>query len=495
MGINSLLGLLGAVTFSQPWVMTVFFALLFTGLAAYSMVRPAAAVALYFAVSIMNPQASYPLFVDLPAAKIAAGICLFSCLINMRKLSVRLPLALLPMIAFLIMANISTWTALQPELADQRFQEFNKIGLMVLLTVWAITTRKDYVFLFWGIFGSLSYGVLKNLVETQTNGAWVTVHGAAGWIGDSNDWALALAMGLPLFYCALATQWHTGWKRRIFLGTATAGALLTLTLTSSRGGFLAMAGSGAVFLFMDRKPLRALAPAMAIALVAGLYMPGAYVHKIGTIFGLEDTAVAAWNDETPDDDEYTGAERVHYWRVASEVMLDHPLTGVGWGNFIEEFKRREDLKEGVVAHSTWFQVGAESGIPGLSFYALMVLTTLAGSLRTWFTARRTNDCWAEQHSRAILAGTTAFVIGATFISRENSELFFIYIAMSAVLAALVQKKDQQDTNAPVRTDRPGAGRATSPGEGCSSNASEPGWRAVRPWQTTGQEHQERSGHA
>jgi len=421
--------------------MTTLFILFYAGLAAYSMVRPAAAVVLYFGVSIMNPQADYPLFMDVPAAKIAAGICLLSCLVNIRKLSFRFPVTLLPALAFLIMANVSAEAALNPVLADQRFEEFNKIGLMVLLTVWAIASRRDFTFLFWGIFGSLSFGVLKNLVETQTNGSWVTVHGIAGWIGDSNDWALALAMGLPLFYAALGLNWRRGWKRRIIFGAAAAGALLTLTLTSSRGGFLAMAGSGILFLLTDRRPARASLAAAAIALVVILYMPGTYAHRVGSIFGLENTAVAAWNDEVPDDAEYTGAERVHYWRVASEVMMEHPLTGVGWGNFIEEFKRRENLKEGVVAHSTWFQVGAESGVLGLSFYALMVLVTLGSALRTWRAARKKDDRWAELHSRAILCGVTAFAIGGTFLSRENSELLFIFIAMAAILAALVRKKE------------------------------------------------------
>ena len=444
MGINSLLGFLGAVTFSQPWVMAALFAFFYAALAAYSIARPAAAVALYFGVSIMNPQASYPLFADLPAAKIAAGVCLFSCLVNLRKLSFKIPAMLLPMIAFLIMANISAEAALRPELASQRFEEFNKIGLMVILTVWAIADRKDYTFLFWGILGSLSYGVLKNLVETQTSGAWVTVHGIAGWIGDSNDWALALAMGLPFFYCALAMNWQKGLKHRVIYGLAAAGALLALTMTSSRGGFLAMAVSGLVFLLMDRKPQRAVLAAAAIAVVAAIYMPGSYVDRVASIFGLENTAVAAWNKQDSDDDEYTGAERIHYWRVASEIMMDHPLTGVGWGNFIEEFKRRENLKEGVVAHSTWFQVGAESGVAGLSFYVLMIFTALTSALRTWLAAKKSNDLWAELHSRTIISGMTAFCVGGTFLSRENSELLFIFIAMSAILAALTRKKAQPE---------------------------------------------------
>jgi probable O-glycosylation ligase (exosortase A-associated) len=439
MGINSLLALLGNLTFNQNWVMTGLFTVFYLVLGVIAISRPVAAMVLYFGTSIMNPQVSYPFFMDLPLAKIAAGLSLVVCLLNLRKLTIRFPAPLVPMAAFLIMVWVSASAAIRPELADKRFEEFLKVGLMVFLTVWAVGNRKDYGFFFWGTLGSLAYDVLKNLVETQTKDAWVTVRGIAGWINDSNDWALALAMGLPLFYTALALYWNKGWKVRVVLGLAAMGALLTLTLTSSRGGFLAAAVSGVVFLIMDRKPKRAVLVGAMIALVVAFYMPGTYVDRVESIFGLEGTATSAWEKQVDDTQEYTGAERVYYWRIAYEIMMEHPLTGVGWGNFIKEFEARENLAEGVVAHSTWFQVGAEAGVISLSLYVLMILFTLVSALRTWIRSRRAQDTWGELHSRAICCGVIAFCVGATFLSRENSEFLFIYVAMAAILAPLVSQ--------------------------------------------------------
>lgn len=436
MGVKNILQIIGAISFNQPWLMTILFMLFYLALGLAALTTPIAAVVMYFGTTIMNPQTSYPLLSDLPMAKIAAGVCLAACLLNMGKLTFRLPLMLLPMIAFLIMANISALNAIFPALADQRFEEFNKIGLMVFLTIWAMRDRKAYDFLFWGILASFGYCVLKNLVETQTLGSWVSIKGVAGWISDSNDWALALTMALPLFYTALAYNWQRGWKVRLLLGGALAGALLTLTLTSSRGGFLAAAGSGLLFLAMDRKPWRAVMVAGAAALVVSFYMPDSYVDKIQSIFGLEDAAQAAWNKELEDSEEYTGAERLYFWRVASEIMADHPLTGVGWGNFIKEFERREDTPDVAVAHSTWFQVGAEAGEIGLALYALMIVTALLQAFRSWWKARKADDLWREMHSRSVFCGLVAFCIGATFLSRENSEFVFLYLAMASSLTFL-----------------------------------------------------------
>jgi probable O-glycosylation ligase (exosortase A-associated) len=439
MGINSLLQLIGNVTFSQPLVMTALFVIFYLALGVLAFMRPVAAVVMYFGTSIMNPQASYPMFMDLPMAKTAAVLCLVVGILNSNKLSFRFPWLLLPMTCFLIMANIATFTAIHPELSDRRFEEFNKIGLMVLLTTWIVNDRKKYAFLFCGVLSSFAYDVLKNLVETQTKEVWVSIKGIAGWISDSNDWGLALAMCLPLFYAALALYWNRGWKVRIVLGAATAGALLTQTLTYSRGGFLAAAVSGIVFVLLDPKPQRSLLVAAAVLGVVVFYMPSSYVDKVETIFGLEGKAASAWDKNLDDTDEYTGAERAFYWRIAYEIMRDHPMSGIGWGNFINEFERRGHTGEGVVAHSTWFQVGAESGAISLFFYIVMIVSTLVSTFITLLKARRQNDTWVENHCRAIFSGMIAFCVGATFLSRENSELLFLYVVMSAVLGTFVAK--------------------------------------------------------
>ncbi|WP_300156318.1 O-antigen ligase family protein [Solidesulfovibrio sp.] len=439
MGINSLLGLFGSMTFSQPWVMTVFFLLFYIALGCLAIVRPVAAMVMYFGTSIMNPQASYPIFMGIPLAKITAGMGLAVCLLNVRRLNFRFPLTMMTMAAFLVMACVSALAAVQPELAEKRLDEFLKVGLLTMLTVWAMADRKDYSFFFWGIVACLSYDILKSLVETQTRQAWVGIQGVAGWINDSNDWALALAMGLPLFYVALALHWHRGWKARILFGLAAIGGLLTLTLTYSRGGFLAAAMSGLVFLLLDRKPWRAVWVGCLMVLVVSFYMPGSYVDRVESIFGLGQQAESAWERPSDDPEEYNGTERVYYWRIAYEVMRENPLKGVGWGNFVKEYERRLNTTEGFVAHSTWFQVGAEAGEITLFLYAMMIVLTLVATFRAYLRARRAGDAWAQLHCRGVIAGIIAFCVGGSFLSRENSELLFVYIAMAAVLSGLVPR--------------------------------------------------------
>ncbi|UJX40728.1 O-antigen ligase family protein [Desulfovibrio sp. JY] len=459
MGINSLLGVFGSLTFSQPWVMTALFVIFYIALGILAFFRPVAAMIMYFGTSIMNPQASYPFLMGVPLAKIAAGVALAACLLHLRRLAFRFPMTLVALTAFLIMAVVAAMTALEPQLAQKRLDEFLKVGILAILTVWAIADRKDYTFFFWGILASLAFDVLKNLVETQTLQAWVGIQGVAGWINDSNDWALALAMGLPLFYVALALHWNRGWKARLIFGLAAIGALLTLTLTYSRGGFLAAVVSGLVFLLLDRKPWRIVAVGAVMALVVSFYMPGSYVDRVKSIFGLEEKAASAWEKPVDEGEEYTGAERVYFWRIAYEVMRDNPIKGVGWGNFIKEYERRVSTTEGAVAHNTWFQVGAEGGEITLLFYVLMIGWAMAAAFRAYLRARRAGDAWGALHGRGILAGMVAFCVGATFLSRENSELLFVYVAMSVALSGLVS---QTQPTREMRTEAVGGRPSPAP---------------------------------
>jgi len=441
MGINTMLQLLGAITFEQPWIMTGLFLIFYIILGKYALKYPVVAVVMYYGTVIMNPQMHFPLFTELPMAKIVVCFCVIACIMNSKKISFKFPPFLIIVILFIITANISAISAIQPELSEQRFEEFNKIMIITIITTIIVASRKDYTILFYGLLSSFFFDIMKNLIETQTMGSWGSVRGSFGWLSDSNDWALALSMALPLFYTAIIMNWQKGWKTRVIFITAAIGALLTLTLTSSRGGFLAAMISGLAFILMDRKPVRALITGAMISIVVWFYMPESFVDKVQTLIGMDEKATAAWSGDISEDEEYTGAERVYFWHIAYDVMLEHPTTGVGWGNFIKEMERRAGAK--AVAHSTWFQVGAEAGVPGIVCYIIMTISALTMAFVVWVRSRRSQDIWLEIHSRTIFCGLLAFCVGASFVSRENSELLFLYITITSLLPRFILRKQSR----------------------------------------------------
>lgn len=74
--------------------------------------------------------------------------------------------------------------------------------------------------------------------------------------------------------------------------------------------------------------------------------------------------------------------RVHAYKLAGELFLEHPLLGVGTGDFCTFDGSRESPYSPSYAHNAFLEVGAENGLLGLFFYVgfLMSLFLFARSI-------------------------------------------------------------------------------------------------------------------
>lgn len=110
----------------------------------------------------------------------------------------------------------------------------------------------------------------------------------------------------------------------------------------------------------------------------------------------------------------TGAIRVlKYYRTAL-VILEHPVVGIGTGEYQTYFLSEiaPDLpKEGygeLTAENTFLQIGAELGVPGMIVFCALVITILTRSYRL---AKR-----KVPGGRGLFAGMCAFVMSSMFVS-------------------------------------------------------------------------------
>src|SRR5262249_53370668 len=94
--------------------------------------------------------------------------------------------------------------------------------------------------------------------------------------------------------------------------------------------------------------------------------------------------------------------RPKIWLGALHMVRDHPVFGVGLGQFFHISRRYAPALEGgvarylmrpAIAHSEYLEYAAETGLP-----ATLLITTLAGYL-VWLAVRRTYTCPPE--TRAI----------------------------------------------------------------------------------------------
>jgi O-antigen ligase len=251
-------------------------------------------------------------------------------------------------------------------------------------------------------------------------GARMVIHGTF----DSNDTASIFAMALPFAIGLLFRS--TNRQHRMAAGLAIVALVLGVIATGSRGGTLALAGGAVVFLLGTRghKALILAAVMTVGGAIAWATAPPFFRSRINSLFSLEQ-------------DYNTTSEggRKAIWARARGYIRQHPIVGVGAGNFViaeggfnEEVGRTGKWS---AAHNAYLQAFAELGAVGGGTFIAMLLTAAFLALRVWkqpSAARGPPDL----HYPELLAGLVAFAIGATFLSHAYFHPVFAVIGMTAL---------------------------------------------------------------
>jgi O-antigen ligase len=151
-------------------------------------------------------------------------------------------------------------------------------------------------------------------------------------------------------------------KRRLIAAGIAALMLATIVLTKSRGGLVGLVAMLIALIVLGRRVRRGFgAMTVAAVLCAVPLMPASFWARMSSI--------------TDESEDQTGSReaRQTVMREAWQAFLDHPLTGVGPGEFKDYNPswREERFRE---AHDVWLQVASETGIVGaLVFIALVVM--------------------------------------------------------------------------------------------------------------------------
>jgi O-antigen ligase len=177
------------------------------------------------------------------------------------------------------------------------------------------------------------------------------------FLGDRNDVALVLDMLLPLPWCMFA--YERTWSRKAFyLGVALLCVAGTI-LTTSRGGFVGLLAVVFVLWLLNPRKILALVLVGILSVAVFELAPNSYWDHVATI---EDTQAG------------TAKGRLDSWMAAWRMFKDNPL-GVGGGQFAIHFPEYQGDAFGAhnmwgrEAHSLWFSLVAELGIPGAILFA------------------------------------------------------------------------------------------------------------------------------
>jgi O-antigen ligase len=243
---------------------------------------------------------------------------------------------------------------------------------------------------------------------------------------DSNDYAVVMAMALPLALGKVARS--RGSWRLAYLGAACL-LLWVLTLTGSRGGFIALVGTVLVFVLGQRGRRRFgfLALTLVVGTAVTVAGPEAFRNRVGSLLrGEEDYNYT----------DYYGRKAI--WKRARGYALANPILGVGLNNFSvaegETCKAQKRTCRWMAPHSAYYQSLAELGFPGgLLFVALLGVGAVT-ALPFWVPRRATaGRAPPIMHRPEYLAALVGFSAGALFLSHAFFPLLFGLLGLIALL--------------------------------------------------------------
>ena len=301
------------------------------------------------------------------------------------------------------------------------------IGAGMFLSV--LTVHQGITGNFGSAYGGFAKGELRGLVTGAAEGIR-----SAGPL-STNYFALVLVALVPL---AVDRALHA----RVPLARLVAwfGLLLivaALGFTYSRGGLLTL---GAVVALMLLAAPRVPKSLFLIAPVAGAialaFLPATYLERMSTfgqvIDGLrghhvEDTAIRG---------------RISEFRSALMMIGDHPLLGVGSGNYEIEYPQYQRVialdprHEERAAHSLYLEVAAENGTIGLAVFGALLAYALTGMMRTRAALLRAGDDELAQLTMALAIAFMGFLTGSIFLHLAYPRFFWLFVGLALAVRGL-----------------------------------------------------------
>jgi hypothetical protein len=254
--------------------------------------------------------------------------------------------------------------------------------------------------------------------------------GALGGVFDNpNDLAVNIALNWPL--CLMFLLAARSPLKKMLWGIGLLVMLRGVMLTYSRSGFLAL-GVAVVFCLWEfgvkGKRFYMLLAALLCAAVLLVAAPRNYGKRLESIVGT---------DQQGDKDKGSAESRKELLVESLKLTLQHPVFGVGPGNFSAY------TQSWLVTHNTYTQLSSECGIPVLVLFLLIIRRAFKNLRNVRKSALYLEDPEVKLYTGALWASLAAYLVGA-FFANTADQLFPYYVV--AYTTALYRIASTSSTN-------------------------------------------------
>ena len=333
---------------------------------------------------------------------------------------------------FLVTALAAQPGAYNQTLGWQWLDYLWRLLLVSMVAVSLINTRQRFMAVITVSAASIGFHSARAGVASLFGGGVRFGAGLGGAYVDNNGWAMAIVMVLPFL---VAVGQNTDRRLlRWLLWASIVPSFYTIISTFSRAGFLGAVSVTVVLAALQRRRAAALGALALIGLLAYVVvpMPAGYSDRVQTIQTYQDVG------------EESALSRLHFWRVAVDMVRDHPL-GVGIRNYDSAYDRYDfsggRFGNGRSVHSSHFQVLAELGFGGAMIWVAQFAYAFFACARIRSRSRHFALSEADRRfyftmANALIVSMVGFLIGGAFIALALNDLTWISFALVAALDRL-----------------------------------------------------------
>lgn len=335
------------------------------------------------------------------------------------KFSFKLDVQYLWVAGFLIAILLSSFSAHDMEKTLGSFLSFTKLAFFYFLIIQLTETREQIRQIIFTIIAatvfSLVFGIVGMFVPLPIFGMVEQGFRFRGLTSDPNIMAIHILIIFPILFLYF---FHTKkilmkWIIGLLLLISTVGLLATFS-RSATIGFAAIAVS-LLFAFRHNRTLMILS--LAIFLISLFFVPDMFLERILSLKNIYQDPSLRW--------------RVRLFIGAFNLFIEHPIFGIGMGNFV--LLSNKFILHHLAVHNTFLEVAAETGVSGLFFFTGLIVSYQVKLFKAWKMYLKSKDTFFGLVCQGLFIAFAGIFISSLFLSLEE---YFVLWTLFGVGAAL-----------------------------------------------------------
>ena len=327
---------------------------------------------------------------------------------------------------FTVLVLISLVTARDKVLAMEHFVQYIKCLLVFFCIVNLINTKKILHLAYTAIVFASTTLALFSIHKFLSSG--ISGLRIEGVTRDPNYLSLILVPAIPLAIAVIKTNKNVIIRSAMILSIVF--NVTTVLMTYSRGGVVALVVTF-IWILYDNRRYKIFSVILIVIFLMLVYLfltKFSHHKKILHLIAKDGSFM----------------QRMLLYKGGVKMIIANPIFGVGLGNFLIWSTHYTGLVSSLVAHNIFIQVGAETGLPGLAAFLLIIGISWFAIRHSQTLSNRIRNNQLIHLSVGLKISLFSFIVGSLFLTSHFDYALWILLAMAIALENITLQQLEKD---------------------------------------------------